>query len=528
MYLNYFITIFIGIIHGYLFSSFWFNWLIEIVIFSIFYFLLSKSNNCKEAAFIGFLFSFSTLITGIWWIYIAIHYYGKSSILFSCILLILFILYLSIYSSIASYIWMFFISYNKKKYNYFYNLKLYDSFIFASSWTICEWLRGTIFTGFPWLSIGYTQVDGPLSGFATIFGIYGISYILALISGLIIQIISKIIFIKNNIKKNIFNIKLYFNKILYLLYILIIIFIFGFLCSYINWTIPIKEKLSIRLLQGNIDQERKFKKKYILESIDKFKSMIIQKAADIIIIPETSIPISIDKIPKNFLNILCNFSNITKSTIIFGAIGSVNNILDNNDKLYVTNSLFGIIPKLKKFYRYDKNHLVPFGEFIPFGFNWIVKLLHIPFVNFISGNIKNNSLVILNNSVMVSICYENIFGEEISKRLFNSMPSANILVNLSNLAWFGNTIALNQHLQISRMRAIENGRIVLLVANTGYTAIINYDGKVLSFLPTNITGSINSNIQGMSGFTPYTKYGNNTILVISLFLFIFIFLYRKI
>jgi apolipoprotein N-acyltransferase len=172
-------------------------------------------------------------------------------------------------------------------------------------------------------------------------------------------------------------------------------------------------------------------------------------------------------------------------------------------------------------YRYDKHHLVPFGEFVPLGFHWFVRMMGIPLGDLASGPVAQKAFFVKNQPIAVDICYEDIFGEEIAHTLRNQETPAGVLVNSTNLAWFGNTIALDQHLQIARMRSLETGRPMLRATNTGMTAVIGADGKVVSKLPQFTTGSLEATVQGMSGNTPYITSGNVTVIVISLVLLAF-------
>jgi apolipoprotein N-acyltransferase len=231
------------------------------------------------------------------------------------------------------------------------------------------------------------------------------------------------------------------------------------------------------------------------------------------------LPVLAVQVPQDFAATIRNFADKTHSSILFGAIG-VTLLPDGNVTDY-TNSLFGITPGINDVYRYDKHHLVPFGEFVPLGFHWFVRMMGIPLGDLASGPVAQKAFFVKNQPIAVDICYEDIFGEEIAHTLRNQETPAGVLVNSTNLAWFGNTIALDQHLQIARMRSLETGRPMLRATNTGMTAVIGADGKVVSKLPQFTTGSLEATVQGMSGNTPYITSGNVTVIVISLVLLAF-------
>ena len=200
----------------------------------------------------------------------------------------------------------------------------------------------------------------------------------------------------------------------------------------------------------------KFEQSGVDDSLALYKRLITEKPADLIVTPETALPVLSVQIPQDFAVAIRNFADDTNSSILFGAIGVT--ILPDGRATDFTNSLFGVTPHVNGVYRYDKHHLVPFGEFVPPGFHWFVRMMGIPLGDLARGPIAQKAFVVHNQPVAVDICYEDIFGEEIARTIREQETPAGILVNSTNLAWFGNTIALDQHLQIARMRSIETGR----------------------------------------------------------------------
>jgi apolipoprotein N-acyltransferase len=258
----------------------------------------------------------------------------------------------------------------------------------------------------------------------------------------------------------------------------------------------------------------KFEESGVKAAIDEYQQLITEKPADLIVTPETAIPVLAQAIPEPFARAVRNFSDSTRSSILFGAVGGT--ITPEGRVVDYTNSLFGITPGQAGVYRYDKHHLVPFGEFVPWGFRWFVNLMSIPLGDFARGPAVQKPFIVHNQPVAVDICYEDIFGEEIARTVRESDVPAGVLVNSTNLAWFGNTIALDQHLQIARMRSLETGRPMLRATNTGATAAIDAHGNVVARLPAFTKGSIETTVQGTTGFTPYVTSGNNTVLAVSL------------
>ncbi|HEX7935872.1 MAG TPA: apolipoprotein N-acyltransferase, partial [Paraburkholderia sp.] len=293
----------------------------------------------------------------------------------------------------------------------------------------------------------------------------------------------------------------------------------GLLLPLARWTTPANAPLTVRLLQGDVKQDMKFEEAGVRAAIDQYQQMITSKPADLIVTPETAIPVLAQQLPTPFAAAVRNFADSTGSAILFGAIGG--SITPEGRVVDYTNSLFGVTPGSRDIYRYDKHHLVPFGEFVPWGFRWFVNLMNIPLGDFARGTPVQKSFVVHNQPVAVDICYEDIFGEEIARTIRESDTPAGVLVNSTNLAWFGDTIALDQHLQIARMRSLETGRPMLRATNTGMTAAIDANGKVLGKLTPYTIDSLDVTVQGTTGRTPYVTSGNNTVLAVSLLLLAF-------
>lgn len=479
---------------------------VEIVVFTLFFAWLSRTNGWKSAALTGWAFGFGNFVTGVWWLYVSMHFYGGMAAPLAAAAVALFSLYLALYPAAAAIIWSLVagrarfdddeISASKEPR---FVPTWHGAFAFASAWALGEWLRGLVFTGFPWLASGYAQVDGPLAGYGAVAGVYGVGWVLALVAALIVQ-------------------ALYGARRAGVAPALAAaaLIVAGMLLSLVQWTTPANSPLTVRLIQGNVKQEMKFEQEGVNESLALYQRLITEKAADLIVTPETAFPVLAVQVPQDLALSLRNFADTTKSSILFGAVGVT--ITPEGRATDFTNSLFGITPGSFNVYRYDKHHLVPFGEFVPLGFHWFVKLMGIPLGDLARGPAVQKSFFVRNQPIAVDICYEDIFGEEIARTLRGQEAPAGILVNSTNLAWFGNTIALDQHLQIARMRSIETGRPMLRATNTGMTAVIAANGEVVSKLPTYTTGTLEAHVQGTSGRTPYVTSGNLTVIVVSLVL----------
>ncbi|AME23916.1 apolipoprotein N-acyltransferase [Burkholderia sp. PAMC 26561] len=489
---------------------------IELVIFTLFFAWLTRTSGWKGAALTGWAFGFGNFVTGVWWLYVSMHDFGGMAAPLAAAAVVLFSMYIAIYPALAGVLW----SFCAGRARYEENGSVipaageprfvptwHGAFAFASAWALGEWLRGLVFTGFPWLSSGYAQVDGPLASYGAIAGVYGVGWALALVAALLVQ--GFYTFRHGDTP---------FAKFAPFI-VAIVLVVAGMLLSLVEWTLPANAPLTVRLLQGNVKQEMKFEQEGVNQSLQLYKKLITEKPADLIVTPETAFPVLAVQVPQDLALALRNFSDTTNSSILFGAIGVT--VSPEGRATDYTNSLFGITPNQKDIYRYDKHHLVPFGEFVPMGFHWFVALMGIPLGDLGRGPPVQKSFFVHNQPIAVDICYEDIFGEEIARTIREQEAPAGILVNSTNLAWFGDTIALDQHLQMARMRSIETGRPMLRSTNTGTTAVIAANGAVVARLPVYTTGSLDATVQGTSGRTPYVTSGNMTVILVSLLLLAF-------
>jgi apolipoprotein N-acyltransferase len=513
------------------------GWL-EVAIFTLFFAWLSRTSSWRGAALTGWAFGFGNFVTGVWWLYVSMHDYGGMAAPLAATAVVLFTGYLAIYPALASIVWSLLAgrarfeddlptrsedqraqeSENEsgiaaEETEPRYVPTWHGAFAFASAWALGEWLRGLVFTGFPWLASGYAQVDGPLSGFGPVAGVYGVGWVLALVAALLVQA-----FYSYSKRPRAARFPERLPALIPAL-VAILLLASGELLSLAQWTTPANAALTVRLLQGNVKQEMKFEQEGVNESLALYRRLITEKPADLIVTPETALPVLSVQIPQDLALALRHFADTTHSSILFGAIGVT--LTPEGQATDYTNSLFGVTPGVPDIYRYDKHHLVPFGEFVPTGFHWFVALMGIPLGDLARGPAVQKNFFVHNQPIAVDICYEDIFGEEIARTVRESDAPAGILVNSTNLAWFGNTIALSQHLQMARMRSIETGRPMLRATNTGITAAIAANGDVIAELPRFTTGSLDATVQGTSGNTPYVTSGNITVIMISLLLLAF-------
>ncbi len=317
---------------------------------------------------------------------------------------------------------------------------------FPAAWTLFEWLRGWVFTGVPWLAPGPNRLR--LAG--------GFALVLALV--------------------------------------------IGQLLTQIEWTSPQGAPVRVALLQGNISQDLKFQANRYATTLALYKRMIEASEGRLIVLPETAIPRFLDAVDPGYLEGIARTAAARGADVLIGVP-----IRDPDGRYFNSVVSLGASPSQ----RYDKAHLVPFGEFVPSGFHWIVKMVAIPMSDFSLGRQDPRPLSLAGQRVAPNICWEDAFGEEIIRQL----PEATLLVNVSNVAWFGDSLAPAQHLQISRMRALETGRAMLRATNTGMTAIIDPRGAVAARLPQFAESILEGTVQGYSGATPYVRVGNYPVVL---------------
>jgi apolipoprotein N-acyltransferase len=283
----------------------------------------------------------------------------------------------------------------------------------------------------------------------------------------------------------------------------------------IAWTHAEGALISVRLLQGNVAQDEKFNPVRIEGALKMYQDAITAGRADLIALPETAVSLFPNQLPSDYLPSLARFAQETGSHVLLGIP------LTDGPSLF-SNSALGIAPASASApsqpYRYDKHHLVPFGEFIPLGFRWFVDLMTIPLGDFQRGAARQAAFLVKDQRILPNICYEDLFGEEIAAQLAapqQGQKPATLLLNISNLAWYGESIAIDQHLQISQMRTLETGRPMLRSTNSGATAIIDGRGQIVAQLAPYTSGTLAANVQGMAGMTPYILLGNWLFLGLS-------------
>ena len=448
-----------------------------------------------ESTAIGFAFGLGYFCVGINWIYVSLHDFGGMPAALAAFCTFLLSAILAVYSALVG----FFQSLIRAR-NW-----LQAIVVIPSLWALSEWLRGWLMTGFPWLSVGYAQVpDGPLSGFAPLLGVYGVSLLTILLAGLFVSIL--VALIARNIG-------------VACITAIAIVVLFGsnIFLKRIDWTRATGAAFSVSLLQGNITQDIKWKPETIETTLRTYRELVLASKSKLIVLPETAFPVFLEQMPDEYLAEFDRHAKNLSGDLLIGVPETTGPTTYHNSVVSL-----GVSPRQT----YRKTHLVPFSEFIPFKWliGWIYDdLLHMPLADFTAGDWDQNPFAVVGEKIAMTNCYEDLFGEEIIRKL----PEATMLANVSNDAWFGRSWGPQQHVQIAQMRALETGRYLLRATNTGVTAIIDQRGYIVKRAPEFTTVALNGTAQGFIGMTPYARFGNFSVVVLSMLMLLIAVILRR-
>jgi apolipoprotein N-acyltransferase len=526
----------LGLLHALSFAP-WGNWWTQVLVLAAYAFLaltmIRHGQRPRQVALAGMLFGFGWFLAGVGWLFVSMHTYGMMPAPLALLALVLFALYLSLFpaAAIATSAALRFRRRGPDKLPENPPHAGPDAPVawaafalpFAATLTLAELLRGWLFTGFPWLAVGYAQMDGPLAGYAGIAGSYGVGFAACLVAGLVAALP---VAIQSGARP--------VPSALVTLVPAAALLVAGHICSNIVWSDPVGKPLKVRLLQGNVPQQMKFDPVVARQTMQRYLELVAAEPSDLIVLPETAWTVPWESTPRDIADRLEQFVVSSGSAVAIGlplttprrhrsdpsaAARSRREqpISLTNSVLLFDRAVFESDRSPASPMRYDKRHLVPFGEFVPWGFRWFVDLMTIPLGDFGRGSADQPPFAVAGQRIAFNICYEDAFGEELLPALAGP-DGATILANISNIAWFGDSHALPQHLQIARMRTLETARPMIRATNTGVTAAIDFDGTVLASLPPYQLGALAVTIQGRSGMTPYARTGNWPIAALSLLL----------
>lgn len=419
----------------------------------------------RQAFALGYAFGLGWFLAGVSWVFVSMHEIGGMPAPIAALAVVLFAAYLALFPASALALAV----------RWPLSETLRWLLAAPALWLLADWLRGTLFTGFPWQAIGYAQApSSPLAGYAPVLGLLGVTGLAVFTAGALALARGRPLALAAGV------------------------WLAGWALLQVPWTRPVGAPVAVSLIQGNIAQSLKFRPEQLAQTLATYRRLTLESPARLIVLPETALPVFLDSAPMGYLAELAAHARGNGGDLLLG--------VPERDGGAYYNSVVSLGTAAPQVYR--KVHLVPFGEFVPPGFRWFIDLMHIPLGDFARGRPDQPPMQVAGQRVAVNICYEDVFGAE----LIHALPAATLMVNVSNDAWFGDSFAPWQHLQISQMRALETGRWWLRANNTGITAILDARGRVVARLDPFTPGALHGTAQGHSGTTPYARWGDTAAL----------------
>jgi len=438
----------------------------------------------REAVFAGYFYGLGFFGVGVSWVFNSIYEFGQAALPVAVILTLVFVLVLASFPALVAWL-----------YNFWRRagVNAYAWLILPALWVLSEWFRSWLFTGFPWLQIGYSQLHTPLSGIAPILGVLGVSWLSA----------TAAIFLVNGLTTK--GRARYQNLLLVLL-----VFVAGFIASLFDQTQAAGEPVKVTLVQGNIAQQDKWRADWVQPTIDRYVGQTLAHLdSRLVVWPEVALPGYYQQF-QTVLRPVISQASAAGTTIISGMLTA------RDDKAF--NSVVKLSADvISDQSMYRKRHLVPFGEYLPLAdlLQIFGSLVVLPAGSMGAGQ-EANLIVDGDLKIASSICYEDAYGNEMADML----PQANVLLNVSNDAWFGDSLAPHQHLEIAQMRALELGREMMRANNTGITAFIDHRGKVRHRAPQFEVVSITDEVTPRQGRTLYVLWKNSGVVSLMLLMLI--------
>ncbi len=446
----------------------------------------------RKAARCGALFGLGYFGLGVYWIYYSLHLFGDAVAPLSAFLTCVFVIIMSLFPLLVCWLYA--------KFHARAQPSLFGPLLFAGYWLGSELMRDWLFGGFPWLSVGYSQIGSVFAGYAPVVGVYGVSWVIVLMACCLVVVLTTTQRVPRVMSA----------------VAMAVAAVGASLLSPLEWTEPRVDTLAVRLVQGNIKQEMKFSRERLQSSLETYVELSrgAPDGTDLIVWPETAIPTffsNVDDVLEPFASSL----SAKGQDVLTGGFHR-----DSEGRVYNSLRQLGGDKVL-----YSKRHLVPFGEFMPFRFilDFVSSFIVIPMSDLTAAAGPVKPLPIQGEYIGVSICYEDVFGGEMRELL----PSSTVLLNVSNDAWFGDSAAPYQHQEIAQMRAREFGRPLIRVTNTGISSSINYRGQLLGSIAHNTKGVLDVEITPRTGTTPYATLGNLPLLILVLVTFVAGFVHKR-
>ena len=411
-----------------------------------------------------------------WWLYISMHFFGGLPAPLAVLAVFALAAALGLYYALAGALMAWLAP----------SGAVARAALFAAAWLLAEIARVQVFTGFPWGEGGYAHIDGwarPLAGWV---GVHGLTLAAAFAAALLATCLSSLQ-ASRGLQAGMATAAL------------LIACLLVSLMPAAYAPAPLRAPLSVTLVQGNISQDQKFQAGTgVRDALTYYAEQLQLAKTSLIVLPETALPLLPAQLPTGYWNAIeKRFASGQQAALIGLPIGTAQE--------GYSNAVIGLKPGASA-YHYEKHHLVPFGEFVPPFFQWFIRMMNIPLGNFNRGPLVQSALEWQGERLAPNICYEDLFGEEIGAQFKDAARAPTVLVNVSNIAWFGNTVAIDQHLNISRMRALEFARPMLRATNTGATVVIDAQGRVTHSLERHTRGALVAQVQGADGLTLYARW----------------------
>ncbi|HSD70443.1 MAG TPA: apolipoprotein N-acyltransferase [Woeseiaceae bacterium] len=432
----------------------------------------------RSAAWHGFYFGSGLFLTGTYWFYVSIHVFGQAPLWIAMLLLVGLVLIMGLYY--AAMAWLICRLAGARL----------ASFVAVAPavWVLVEWLRGWFLSGFPWMTLGYSQIDSPLAGIAPVAGVYGVSAALLLSAAALLAAI-----LSAPRRRSVYAA------------LALAPWLAGFALQQIQWTQAAGSLIRTTIVQGGVSQDQKWLPEQFPKTLQLYRNATLGgQDHELIVWPEVALPAAIDQVEDYLAEIEFELA-LNRQSLVLGIL----------ERDFATQEIYNSVLMLNGHDRrtYRKRHLVPFGEYFPvpdFVRNWM-RLMSLPNRDMTPGEPVQALLETASGEKLaVAICYEDAYGAE---QLY-ALPDASLLINVSNDAWFGDTIAPHQHLEIARMRALEAGRYMVRATNNGVSAFVDDKGGILRSGPQFEFAAMTLDIPPMSGLTPYARAGNLPLVLV--------------
>ena len=467
---------------------------------AVLFYVLTKANTKKQYFLSGWIFGIGLYGAGTSWPFFSMYYFAHAPLVLAVVGTFLFI---TIIALLTTGIFGLLASLFRHK-SVLSKLLLF----YPSLWVIVEWSRSWLFTGFPWLYVGNTQIDTIFSAYAPVMGVLGVSLSTVIISGALVSFFfGKSLEVDHDIKPLVneesarleksFNL---FAKMVPVLAVSLLIIV-AYILNNIEWTQKTGNTLTVSVLQSNISQNEKLDPKNLDPSIKLYQEMTKKShKSDLIVWPETGL---FDAFNSHMDDVVIPLQQSLVKENQSILIGGFNINKENN----VENSVLALSKDSRQIY--SKRHLVPFGEYIPLldYIRWLGKWIQLPYSNLVAGQ-GDGLLQVAGQTAQMTICYEDVFGSEI----IQSLPQASMLINLTHDGWFTGSFEPAQHMQIARMRSLETGRYMVRATTNGPSGIIDEKGKLITTAPIYTKRIITGKLQPFSGATPYVILGDWLII----------------